>query len=103
MKKIIAYKWFLNESTGLFTGKEYTVMFSKETVVVKILSVFAVEKHSTNRVDITLAEVEGADLDVFIDQMFDWDSLLAEQHPKRDQFFHMAKAIVYKHVKMYRD
>lgn len=102
MKKIIAYKWFLNEDTTTFTGKEYTVIFSKETGVQKIVSVYAVEKHSDVRVDITLAEVEGADLDVFINQMFDWDSLLAEQYPKRDQFFHMAKAIVYKHVKMYR-
>lgn len=104
MNKVIAYKWFLNEDTQTSTGKEYTVQFSKEAGVEKIISVFAVEKHSTIRVDITQAEIQGNNLDAHIDRMFDWHSLAAEQTsiPRRDAFFYRAAAIARFHAESYR-
>lgn len=109
LKKITAYKWYLNTDNFSTTGKEYTVLFDPSVGVEKIISVFAVESHNhkiVNRVDITMAETVGEQLDAFIDGMFDWDSLLATQEadaPQNDQFWNMAKSIVYKHAKSFRD
>lgn len=89
-------KWFLNED-GPATGKEYTVEFSPSTGVNKIVSVFAVVKNEDTRIDITLAEVEGMDLDALIEGIIDWDEVYNE-----DRYYNNAVAIVRLRAKSYR-
>jgi hypothetical protein len=109
LKKISASRMILDEQTQRKTGKAYTVVFDPEVGVTKILSICAIEEMMNRTIislDITLYEIQFNEVDAFIDTMFPWDELAWEHYeepaPIRDQFFHMAKAIVTKHVKSFR-
>jgi hypothetical protein len=110
LKKITASRMILDEETQRKTGKAYTVVFDPEVGVKKIISICAVEQFQRTSIviDITLYETQFNDADAFIDAMFPWDELAWEPYVEkpeeqiRDQFFHMAKAIVTKHAKLLR-
>lgn len=93
-RTLTATKYYFNDDTNTFTGKEYTVEFNPEVGVEKIVSVYAVEKHTTNRIDITMSEVIGNSLDATIDGLFDWD----EKYADVDAMYEIAS----RHAKSYR-
>lgn len=100
LRTITVTKWNLADNS---TGLEYTVRYAPSTGVDEIISVHAVEKASTTRIDLTMTMVNDYDLDRKIDQLLR-DELNEAYYEQRKPFtplFNIAAAMMRNTAKHY--